>query len=208
MSMMQLLSQALGGNTQQQISQQLGTNPQQTQNAISAALPLLMSAMARNASQSPQGAEALSQALSRDHDGSVLDNLGGLFSGQAAPQQPKAADGAGILRHLLGGQQQAVQAGLSQASGMDAASTSKLLAMLAPAVMGAAGQAQRQNNFSPSQLAGFLGQQQREAQQTAPTSQGLISRLLDADGDGQVEMGEIATKGFGLFKTLGRLMGR
>src|SRR5690606_29756482 len=48
----------LSGPALQQISQQLGTGQAQTAGAISAALPMILGAMGRNASQ-PQGAEAL-----------------------------------------------------------------------------------------------------------------------------------------------------
>ena len=50
--------------------------------------------MARNTSNQ-QGAESLHNALQKDHDGSILDNLGGfLNNAQSGP-------GAGILRHVL-----------------------------------------------------------------------------------------------------------
>ena len=48
----------LSGPALQQISQQLGTGHTQTAGAVAAALPLLLGALGRNASQ-PQGAEAL-----------------------------------------------------------------------------------------------------------------------------------------------------
>ncbi|MFQ6311749.1 DUF937 domain-containing protein, partial [Lysobacter capsici] len=60
-----LLNQ-LQGQPLAQLGSQLGLSQPQTQSAVSAALPLLLGALGRNASQ-PQGAEALFGALQRDH---------------------------------------------------------------------------------------------------------------------------------------------
>src|SRR5690606_38676888 len=62
-----LLSQ-LQGAPLQQVSQQLGIDSQQASGAISAALPLLMGALGKNAAQ-PQGAQALLGALQHNHSG-------------------------------------------------------------------------------------------------------------------------------------------
>ena len=57
----------ISGGALQQISQQLGTGQAQTAGAIAAALPVILGAMGRNASQ-PDGADALLGALGRDHN--------------------------------------------------------------------------------------------------------------------------------------------
>ncbi|HRF84261.1 MAG TPA: DUF937 domain-containing protein, partial [Pseudoxanthomonas sp.] len=72
----ELLSQ-LQGAPIQQLSGQLGVDPGQANQAVAAALPLLMGALGRNSAQ-PQGAEALFGALQRDHAGGGLD-LGSLL---------------------------------------------------------------------------------------------------------------------------------
>ena len=58
-----------------QLSNQLGTNQQTTGNAIAAAVPLLLSALSRNASDD-QGRESLYNALSSDHNGGILNDIG------------------------------------------------------------------------------------------------------------------------------------
>ena len=65
----ELLAQ-LQGAPLQQLSRQLGTDPDQTGNAVAAALPLLLGALGRNSAQ-PQGAQALYGALQRDHGGGM-----------------------------------------------------------------------------------------------------------------------------------------
>jgi hypothetical protein len=179
----ELVLQQLGGGGISQLSQQLGTDEGTTQNAVTAAVPLLLAALARNAQQ-PGGADALHTALNQNHDGGLLDNVMGFLGGMSGGGA--AADGAGILGHILGGQQPVVEQGLSQATGLDSSSVGQLLVMLAPLVMAALGRTQQQNGFDPSALAGFLGGQQQQAQNAAPDLMGLVGGLLDGNHDGSV----------------------
>ena len=110
----ELFSQ-LQGAPLQQISQQLGVEPQQASNAVGAALPLLLGALGKNASQ-PEGAQSLFGALDRDHGGmdlgsvlgAVLDGrLGGAFGGTGGTGGTGGGLGQGAggggLGELLGG---------------------------------------------------------------------------------------------------------
>lgn len=115
------------GGAQQRVSQQLGTNPQQTASALEAAVPLLLGAMTRNAAQ-PGGLDALSGALNR-HDGSALDAF-------QAGQMPNMQDGQKILGHVFGGQQQAAANAISQRSGISPQMAMQLLMMVAPLILG------------------------------------------------------------------------
>ncbi len=190
--LMDLITQAVGGDTTKQIGRQLGANEPTTQAAIAAALPLLLAGLARNSS-SPDGASALHGALAKDHDGSLLDDLSGLIdNAQAGP-------GAGILRHVLGEREPLAQQELSKASGLDAQSAGQLLMMLAPVVMGALGRTQRQGGLDASSLAGMLSREREGLSQASPGLMGLATRLLDKDGDGSIvdELGGIAGKLFG-----------
>lgn len=90
-----LLNQQLNGPAVQQMSSQLGADPESTQKALSAALPMLVGGLARNA-QSSEGAQSLANALERDHDGSLLDGLAGLLGGASGGS-------GGGLGALLGG---------------------------------------------------------------------------------------------------------
>ena len=172
-----LIRQSLGGREIDQIGLQLGTGPDQTRQAVAAALPLLLSALGRNSSQ-PQGATALATALERDHDGSILDDLAG-FLGQGS-----TGPGDGILNHVLGSRRQNVEMGLGQASGLGGDSVAKLLSLLAPIVMGALGKAQSSRSLDPGGLSNLL---EAEATSSADSSQwGSLLSLLDSDGDGDV----------------------
>lgn len=186
---------------------QIGASPQQTGRAVEAALPLLLGALQRNAA-SPQGASALLGALSRDHDGSVLDDVAGFFGKQATGSDVRSLD------HIFGGKRAPVENAVSRASGLSGAQVMQLLAQLAPLVLGALGKltgggaaraprggglgelvsgaAGRGGGGLGDLLGGALGQMQG----SNPGLGGLLGGLLDADGDGSV-VDDLLEKGLG-----------
>src|SRR5690606_6768883 len=194
-----LLGPVLQGPALQQISRAIGADEQKTRAAAAAALPLLLGQMQRNA-RTPQGAQSLDHALERDHDGGLLDGLlgaagaggglggvlGSLLGGAAGgPAPSRAADGAGILGHVFGQQQQPAAEGVARAAGLDRGQALKLMAMLAPLVMAWLGRQKRQQGVGPGDLAGLLGGASQQARQQAPAGVlGALGGLLDRDGDG------------------------
>src|SRR3954471_15475061 len=167
MSLLEMLQQQIGGQAVDHISQKLGADRGTTGNAIDAALPLLLSAGARNAGN-PQQAQSLDRAVSQDHDGSILNDVPGFIN------RAQSGPGAGILNHILGGQQQAVQNGLSQTTGLDAGRTGQLLTMLAPLVMGAVGRAKRENQLDSNGLSTMLTGEQERLKESAPGVMGAL----------------------------------
>jgi hypothetical protein len=191
-SLLNVLTQQLGGDNLKKIGSQIGADEQSTHGAVSAALPLLINALSRNAS-SGDGANALSNALSKDHDGSILDNLTGFLG------NPDTTTGQGILRHVLGPRQGMVEKGLSTSSGLDTGSVGKLMAMLAPILMGALGKQKRESGLDAQSLAGYLGKEREEMERNEPQAMGMIGRLLDTDSDGDVDMSDIVKHGISMF---------
>jgi hypothetical protein len=190
-SLIETITQQLSGNVVRQVGNQLGTNEIATSGAIAAALPVLLSALARNAA-SPTGATALNQALAKDHDGSVFEDT------ESAVANADSGPGAKILSHVFGGRQTHVAAGLGQATGLDSGQASSLLAMLAPLVMGALGRAQRNNGLDAGGLAAMLGQEKQQIGASAGALGGLLG-MLDRDGDGSAvdDLLGAATRMFG-----------
>ena len=181
-----LVSEQLSGPRLSQISRQLGIPEQQTREALPAALAALTGAMAQNASH-PQGAQQLSNALSRDHDGSILDSLDDFLGGGSnLGAGSNFGAGASILGHVLGGRQQKVETNLGRATGLNAATMSQLLMLLAPIVLGALGRRQRQQGLDPGGLSDLLGGESRRAAEANPQARRGLGALLDRDGDGQV----------------------
>ncbi len=172
-----LTGQILGGDTVSQLSRAIGADEGATTKALAGALPALLGGLAKNTSQSA-GAASLASALDRDHDGSILDNLGGLLQGGAA------SAGAGILGHIFGGREKAVESTIGRSSGLSGSQMSQLLAMVAPLVLGFLGRQKKQQGFDAGQLASMLGGARDEMTKAQPSAMGALAGLLDADGDG------------------------
>lgn len=182
--LMDLLQSDMGKQIINGVSSQTNASQQQTQSVLSMALPVLMGAMKRNAA-SPEGADGLMGALSNKHDGSILDNLGGLFGGGV--DQSVMDDGAGILGHVLGGSQQNVTSALSSKSGLDSNTVGNILKIAAPILLGYLGKQQRQQNVQSSAgLGDLLGGLMGGGSSRQPKQQSMIESLLDGDGDGSI----------------------
>ncbi len=177
-----LLNSDLGKSIISGVAGSTGNDTNKTSSVLTMALPVLMKAMQRNAS-TPEGAEGLMGALSGKHDGSILDNLGGLFGGGV--DDTVKQDGAGILGHVLGNRQQGVEKVISQKSGIDAGSVANILKVAAPILMGVLGKQKREQNVHNSGdltglLGGLLGGNETKNEQS------FLEKILDADGDGSV----------------------
>ena len=165
------------------VSGQANQPQNKTQDVLTMALPVLMAAMKRNAA-TPHGAEGLIGALNnQQHDGSILDNLEGLFSGGV--DENVINDGNKILGHVLGSKQQHIEQALGAKSGMDANSVAQIMKIAAPLLMGLLGkQSKEQNVNSPSGIESLLGS--LLGGNSPQQEQSFLESMLDADGDGSV----------------------
>jgi hypothetical protein len=175
----QMITQQVAGFAARAIAQRVGVSEATAQRAVMVAVPLIVAALARNAAR-PEGAEQLHQAVNNDHDGSIFDNLSGYLG------NPQAANGAGILGHVFGEQQGAIQNTVAQAAGLDPNAAGSILEMVAPLVMGAVGQTARQNDLDPGGLSDFLSTQQQQTEAAAPGLSGALNSILDSNHDGSV----------------------
>lgn len=194
----ELLGQ-LRGAPMQQMAQQLGANTEQVQTAVGAALPLLLGALGNNAAQ-PQGAADLLGALQRDHSQAMPQGLGGLGGLLGAVLGGANTGGAGsnpldggatILGHILGGGQQKAEASLGQATGLGGQGAGQLLAMLAPIVMAFLAKRVQAGNLDAGGLSQTLGQERAQVQQQGGLGGDLLGSLLDQNGDGKLDVGDL-----------------
>ncbi|WP_045474440.1 DUF937 domain-containing protein [Winogradskyella sp. PG-2] len=209
-----LLNSDLGKTIVSGVSGSTGTDQNKTSSVLTMALPVLMKAMERNAS-TPEGAEGLMGALKGKHDGSILDNLGGLFGGGV--NEEVKTDGSKILGHILGNRQQGVEKVIGEKSGLDMGSVANILKVAAPILMGVLGKQSRQNNVSSAGvLSGLLGGLLGGASNSGAVTkeQTFLEKILDSDGDGSViddvagmVLGGNKSKG-GLGGLLGGLFGK
>jgi hypothetical protein len=198
MAILDILGEQLRGNTLAQMSQQLGTDENTTAKAVAVALPLLVGGLSRNAA-TPQGAASLDAALSRDHDGSLLD------APQRAFADPSAFKAGGILGHIFGQRQAPVEQGVAKATGLDAGRAGKLMMMLAPLVMAALARSRMGQGAAGASAGPVLQREQSNIERQVPGLGGLAS-ILDRDGDGQIA-DDIANLAAGSLGGLGGLGG-
>lgn len=201
LSLQDLLGQDKGNSALGEISNTVGAEPSLVNSAIQMALPAIIGGLANNAA-TPQGAQSLDQALTRDHDGSILGNLGGLGSlifGQLQSPEPtpKKLDAGGILGHILGNNQGPVVEQVSNNTGLNMGQVAQILMMLAPLVMGYLGQKKQEQNVGAEGLGGLLGGLLGGQQAAAAPSSGnamldFASSMLDSDRDGSA-MDDIAS---------------
>lgn len=174
MSLLDLLT----GNTSNQVADQaeskFGINKNQIIALLAVAAPLIISYL-RNKSQDAKEAEALNNALDKDHDGSILDDVS-----QADARQ---AEGGSILNHIFGQDKQNVENQLSQNTGISIDKIGPILSMLAPVIMGYIGKEKQQSNVGAGGLGDLLGgilgnaSSQAQAQQSNPLNDILGSVL-------------------------------
>lgn len=209
MDVMDLLQGQLSGGMIEQLSQSLGgAEKEKTAKAASGITSVLMSALAKNANSS-EGASSLANALDRDHDGSILNDVMGMVTGanrnagSGGIDLNRMLNGAGILNHVLGNKQSGAIDMISKMSGLDSNKTGSLMTMLAPVIMGALGKAKRENNLDSSGLSSLLTGTVNKHSDSNPMLS-LATRFLDADGDGSI-LDDLAGMGM---KMLGGLFGR
>ena len=190
------LEAQLGPDTIQKLSAELGTDTAATSNAVSMALPILLGALSKNASNA-DGAASLDKALD-SHDGGILGNLGAILGGGGG-----GGIGGAILGHVLGSRRAPVEEGVGRATGMNAQQVGRLLMMLAPLVMGVLGRMKRQQNVDAEKLPDVLGKANLDLTRRSP-SVGDLSRVLESDHEGTIA-DEVARIGTSI---LGGMLGR
>ena len=180
-----LMSQ-FGGDSISQLAKSIGSDEKSTESALGSAMPILLSALAKN-SASPQGALSLNNALEKDHDGSVLNDLSGFLGGGKAE-----SIGGGILGHLLGSKSVAVENQVAKESGLSSDAVASLLKMAAPVVLGYIGKQKNENGGGIDSLTQILSSVLSGSNVSG--SQSMIEQLLDKDKDGDI-MDDVADMG-------------
>ena len=176
-----------------QISRQLGLSPSQTQQAVTAALPLLVGSLGRKAQQ-PGNADALAGALERDHTGNDISSVLGAALGGGGQGQK-------ILGHIFGERRDNAATGLGSATGLPPDKAQMLLKVLAPVVMAYLAKRmfdKRQANQTataepvPQVLGRELQHEEEQITRRGGLGGGLLGAVLDRNRDGKVDFRDLA----------------
>ena len=167
---------ALSGEMLSKISEQVGIPEEKTKEVLPDVLTVLTGALAKNSSQE-KGAQELDSALSKDHDGSILDNISDFISDY------KSGEGNGILKHVLGEKRNVVEQSLGEKAGLDVSTISNLFTIAAPLIMGTLGKAKRQNGLNARDLSDLLGMEQNRAKKAAPGVIDILNNILNSESN-------------------------
>ena len=178
------VQQQLNPDTINQISQQLGVDPATAQQAVTAALPVVLGGMASHADDPSAAATIHSEA---DNHAGLLGGLGNLIPGGATSGGGVLGGLAGalgsgglggVLGSVLGSRNSQVQDGVTKASGLDPQRSKQLMMILVPIVLAAIAHHKRQSNLAPTQVSPSLQEDARTAQQHAERQQPHLGGIL------------------------------
>ena len=161
MNLIDLITGNAGNQVASQAENKFGISKNQIIALLAVAAPLVISYLRKKSQEDPNEAEALNNALDKDHDGSILDN--------PAQVESRLQEGGSILDHIFGGQKGQVENQLSQNTGISMDKIGPVLAMLAPLIMGYIGKEKQSNGVNSGGglgdlLGGILGGAQNQAQ--------------------------------------------
>jgi hypothetical protein len=176
-----LLKSDLGKQIISGIGAKAGASSQETSSVLQSALPAMLGGLQKNASSGD--ANNILSALST-HDGSVLENVSGFLGGSDAQK-----DGKSILGHIFGNEVDTVKRGISEKSGVSSSKTSSIIEMAAPILMGYVGkQTQTKGVKNSNGLTDILG-----SLLGGSGGGNILSSLLDQNGDGKLDIADIAS---------------
>lgn len=203
-----LVQQQLTPDRINEISSAIGADPATTQQAVSAAIPMIVGGMAAHAA-TPAGAATIENESA--NNAGILGQLGGMMSGSGGgggllgglAGMVEGAGGSGglggmlggsgggglggmlgsaaaggILGKIFGGNHAAVTDGVTQASGLDTAKTTKLLMILAPIVLAAVAHHRSTAAASGADVGSVL-QQEAQAHVSNPRYGGILGGILN-----------------------------
>jgi len=163
-NLLKMLQDQMGDSVMDQASKFLGENSSVTKSGVNALLPTLMGGLI-NKGDNESGASAILDMITKgNYDGGILDNLGGLFSGGSSTSNFMNS-GSLVTSSLFGGSKLgSVLDVVTRITGMRRSSSSSLMNLLAPMVMGMVGKYVKKNGLNARGLMDMLfGQKEHVA---------------------------------------------
>ncbi len=193
-----IVQQHLTPATIDQISQAIGVDSATAQQAVDAAVPMIVGGMANHAA-TPAGAATIQNEA--ENNAGILGQLGGMLGGAGGSGGLLgglagmmgggegggggglggilgSAAAGGILGKVLGSSHNDVTNGVTQATGLDTQKATKLLMILAPIVLAAIAHHRSTANASPGHVGDVL-QQEAQTQAQSHRYGGILGGILN-----------------------------
>ncbi|MGI9531467.1 DUF937 domain-containing protein [Lutimonas sp.] len=181
-----LLNSEMGQELANSAGKQLGIDAKSASGALSTAMPLLLGALQNNSSSAEGSAQLLGALNSPVHSGGGrMDDMSSILGGDSIDQDVMD-DGANILGHIFGGQENNAANALSKSSGIDMGSAMNILKVAAPFIMSYLGKQTKNSNVSDAggltdMLGGLLGGQGGDMASMASLIQGFDGNNSSVD---------------------------
>jgi hypothetical protein len=169
MNLIRMIEEQLSGDTLDKISSVVGADPDRTARAASAAVPTLLASLAKLVSNQ-DGVRKLTNVLG-DFDSSAIGNVAQLVSGGSEGWINK---GTSLLGSLFGDNLlSSIASAISRFAGLDQGIAKKLVAMVAPLVLGKVMQQWKSQGGTPTALTSLLAEQERYIPDSLPPGYSL-----------------------------------
>lgn len=192
-NLLDLLKEQVSDSIISQASSFLGAENSGVKSAMSAALPSILGSVISSGSTT-QGSKGLIDMITKgNHDGSVFDNLGSVFGGGDSTND-FLNSGSGILSSLMGNKLGSVINIISSVSGLNKNSSSSIMSMAAPLVMGMIGKQIKNKALDAVGLSQFLGSQSNHIAGALPAGMGSLLGLAMPNTNGLGDRVETAAE--------------
>ncbi len=181
-NLMKMLQDQMGSAVVDQASKFLGESASNTSSGIGAMLPSLLGGLMSKGSTESGASGILDMITKGNHDGGILDNLGNVFGGGSSTSNFMNA-GSLLTSALFGGSKLGgVLDIVTKATGMRRSSSSSLMNLLAPIVMGMVGKQVKSGGLNAGGLMKMLMGQKDHVASALPAGMGSILGFADMKG--------------------------
>ena len=192
-NLLKLLQDQMGSSVVDQASKFLGESSTNTSSGIGALLPSILGGLMSKGNTESGASGILDMITKGNHDGGVLENLGNVFSGGSSTSNFMNA-GSLLTSSLFGGSKLgSVLDVVTKATGMRRSSSSSLMNLLAPIVMGMIGKQVKSGGLNASGLMNMLMGQKDHVAAALPAGMGSALGFADMMKGGVTEKVAAAT---------------
>lgn len=184
-NLLELVKDQVTGQLAKQASSFLGESESSVTTALGGILPTLLGSAIQKSS-TPTGAQGLMDIIGK-LDLNSLGDIAGLFGGGSSSVNGLLNSGGGIIESLLGNKTNGIIDVISNLSGMKSGSTSSLLKLAAPFLMGVIGKQVKGKGISF--LTEMLAGQKGSVNAALPAGLGSLMNFADFGGAPKVNTG-------------------
>lgn len=189
-NLLELVQSYFSGDMVRQTSTALGENESSVGKALRSIVPLVLGGLFAR-SQQPGGNAELFDLSRQAHSSGILGNMGSMVGGMGSSSTTVPASdggllnkGAEMLRSVFGSNYTSAVDGISQQAGVRNSTTSSLMGMATPVVLGLLGKHAADNNLDASSFGNYLSSQRGSIMGALGGLPGNIGSMLSSLGLG------------------------